>query len=65
MSRLIRFTTLTLSAFALLVTLPGIADAQRRAVPRHPSHPPRDVAVRGHVFIGGYFYDPLFGPYPW
>jgi len=21
--------------------------------------------VRGHVFIGGYFYDPFFGPYPW
>jgi hypothetical protein len=23
------------------------------------------VVVRGHVFIGGYFYDPFFGPYPW
>jgi hypothetical protein len=23
------------------------------------------VAGRGHVFIGGYFYDPFFGPYPW
>jgi len=21
--------------------------------------------VRGRVFIGGYFYDPIFGPYPW
>jgi hypothetical protein len=21
--------------------------------------------VRGHVFIGGYFYDPFYGPYPW
>jgi hypothetical protein len=21
--------------------------------------------VRGRVFIGGYFYDPHFGPYPW
>src|ERR1035437_4172470 len=21
--------------------------------------------VRGQVFIGGYFYDPYFGPYPW
>jgi hypothetical protein len=23
------------------------------------------VIVRGEVFIGGYFYDPVFGPYPW
>jgi hypothetical protein len=21
--------------------------------------------LSGHVFIGGYFYDPFFGPYPW
>jgi len=27
---------------------------------------PRVPSVRGHVvFIGGYFYDPFFGPYPW
>jgi len=25
----------------------------------------RDGPVRGPVFIGGYFYDPFFGPYPW
>jgi hypothetical protein len=54
-----------LSALVLLVTLPGIGDAQRRAVPRHPPHPQRAVVVRGHVFIGGYFYDPFYGPYPW
>lgn len=65
MSRLARFTALALSALVLLVTLPGAADAQRRAVPRHPPHPERAVVVRGHVFIGGYFYDPLFGAYPW
>ena len=65
MSRLTRFTACALSVFVLLVTLPGIADAQRRAVPRHPPHPAPVVAVRGHVFIGGYFYDPFFGPYPW
>jgi hypothetical protein len=23
------------------------------------------MVVRGHVFIGGYFYDPFYGPYPW
>ena len=34
-------------------------------MPRHPTHPQRAVIVRGHVFIGGYFYDPFFGPYPW
>jgi hypothetical protein len=65
MSRLTRFTTVTLSALVLLGTLPGIADAQRRAVPRHPPHPQRAVVVRGHVFVGGYFYDPFYGPYPW
>ena len=48
-----RFVALVLSALVLLVTVPGIADAQRRAVPRHPSHPERAVVVRGHVFIGG------------
>jgi len=60
-----RFVALVLSALVLLVTVPGVADAQRRAVPRHPPHPERAVVVRGHVFIGGYFYDPFFGPYPW
>lgn len=35
---------------------PSSADAQRR---RPPS---RRGAV---VFVGGYFYDPFFGPYPW
>jgi len=65
MSRLARFIVLTLCAFILLVTLPAVADAQRRAVPRHPAHPQRAVVVRGHVFIGGYFYDPFYGPYPW
>jgi hypothetical protein len=65
MSRLTQFATVTLSGVVLLGTLPGIADAQRRAVPRHPPHPQRAVVVRGHVFIGGYFYDPFYGPYPW
>ena len=65
MSRVARFTVLALSGLILVMTLPGIADAQRRAVPRHPSHPQRAVVVRGHVFIGGYFYDPFYGLYPW
>jgi YHS domain-containing protein len=47
------------------------ADAQRRAVarhpapPTHPTHPPPAVEVSGHVFIGRFFYDPFFGPNPW
>jgi hypothetical protein len=43
------------------------ADAQDRRRDRRP--PPRPsrpaVVLRGHVFIGGYYDDPLFGPYPW
>jgi hypothetical protein len=44
---------------------------QREAVrrppppPVHPPHRPPPVVVRGRVFVGGYFYDPFFGPYPW
>lgn len=65
MSRVIRFAGFMLSVVLVLSTLPGVADAQRRAVPRHPPHPGPSVVVSGHVFIGGYFYDPFFGPYPW
>jgi hypothetical protein len=42
-----------------------------RSTPRpHPQHPPvatvRPPRVRGEVvFVGGYFYDPYFGVYPW
>jgi hypothetical protein len=49
----------------LLNAVPALADDQRRAVPRHPAHPQPTVRVHGQVFIGGYFYDPFFGPYPW
>jgi hypothetical protein len=53
-------------ASILALLLPAAVDAQRRAVPRpHPQHPERAVVVRGHVFVAGYFYDPLYGPYPW
>jgi hypothetical protein len=75
MSRVIRFAALLLS-FSLLL-LPRVVEAQRGAVPRHPEqpghparpvhpvHPATAVVLRGLVFIGGYFYDPFFGPYPW
>jgi PEGA domain len=37
----------------------------RRTGPAHPVHRPPVRTIRGRVFIGGYFYDPYFGPYPW
>jgi hypothetical protein len=60
-----RFSAVALFASILIATHPDIADAQRGVAPRHPPHPQRAVVVRGHVFVGGYFYDPVFGPYPW
>ena len=39
--------------------------ARRPPARPHPVHSPAVPAIRGHVFIGGYFYDPFFGPYPW
>jgi hypothetical protein len=65
MFRLTRLIAPALCALVLVVTGVSTADAQRRAVPRHPNPPAPAVTVRGHVFIGGYFYDPMFGPYPW
>jgi hypothetical protein len=40
-----------------------LADQGRRPSPQPRPRPP--VVVRGEVFVGGYFYDPVFGPYPW
>jgi len=65
MSRFLRFLLNGLLALTLFATLAGVADAQKRAVPRPPDPPKHAVVVHGHVFIGGYFYDPMFGPYPW
>jgi hypothetical protein len=38
-----------------------------RAEPRRAPRPapPRPSKRGTHIFIGGYFYDPFFGPYPW
>jgi len=33
--------------------------------PATPRSPAPAVMVRGNVFVGGYFYDTAFGPYPW
>ena len=53
--RTIRLMVLIASVATVLTLWPGTADAQRR----HPLKPP------GVVFVGGYFYDPFLGPYPW
>ena len=48
--------TILMASMAVVITLwPAAAGAQRR----HPIKP------AGVVFVGGYFYDPLLGPYPW
>ncbi len=46
-----------LASLAMAVSLwPATADAERRRAPVK-----RGVVV----FVGGYFYDPFYGPYPW
>ena len=65
MSRLSRLRATAFCALVLLLMGSLSAAAQRRAVPRHPAPPAPAVAARAHVFVGGYFYDPFFGPYPW
>lgn len=67
MSRLTRVVTVALGTAALIAAVTIAASAQRRGVPRRPPPPPQHGAVvlRGQVFIGGYFYDPYWGPYPW
>lgn len=65
MARLSRLTAPAWCALFLLAVGASAADAQRGAVPGHPPRHEPTVTVHGHVFIGGYFYDPFFGPYPW
>lgn len=53
----------------------GGGDGERRAVPRDQVRPaprpgggiarPYYTSRGSYVFVGGYFYDPFFGPYPW
>ena len=59
-----------LAGVALVVAclLPALAQGQGRgrgsAEPRK-AQPRPEVVVRGVVFIGGYYYDPAYGRYPW
>jgi len=50
----------TTTALAIVAALAIIALKSDPVLAQH-----RDGPVRGPVFIGGYFYDPFFGPYPW
>jgi len=61
---------LAVLAPAALATMPEAAGAQAQGGRRAPPPPPRQAVRRPArksqvVFIGGYFYDPFFGPYPW
>ena len=69
MRTLVKRASLVTLALVLFGVTTAVA-AQGRAGPRSPGPPPRTAphgpVVRGQfVFIGGYFYDPFFGPYPW
>jgi hypothetical protein len=68
MLRIFRLTAPLLFVALLSWPTATAADAQRRGAP-HPPPPPRPpahgVVIHGEVFIGGYFYDPVWGPYPW
>jgi hypothetical protein len=52
-----------LTAIGLCLTALMTASCVRALHVRGRHHPP---VVRGEVvFVGGYYYDPFFGPYPW
>jgi hypothetical protein len=67
MSGHIRLALFVVVLAMLSVITPVTADGQKRGDGhRPPAARQRTVAVRGQVvFIGGYLYDPYFGPYPW
>jgi PEGA domain-containing protein len=76
-----RHTRLAFVPFLLVaaLALPATTGAQGRGEEHHapppqprvehhhlPTPPAPHWAVRGQVvFVGGYFYDPFYGPYPW
>lgn len=54
MRRTTTITAVMLTVIAIIAIYSDTALAQRRGGRSH-----------GQVFVGGYFYDPFFGPYPW
>jgi PEGA domain len=54
-----RRRTATAMAIVAALAIIAVTSAPLLAQRRGGGHP------RGPVFIGGYFYDPFFGPYPW
>lgn len=67
MRRIVRLIALIAPLVALGASWPSTGLAQRRHPPPAAGRvEPRPPVRRGAVvFIGGYFYDPFFGPYPW
>src|SRR5690348_14342810 len=71
MRRTSAIIVLTASVVMLGTFRPTTSFAQRGHPPEtahaEPHHaPPRPPFSHGAVvFVGGYFYDPFFGPYPW
>ena len=63
MSYITRLTSFLALAIVMAIGWPALAGEQ--GARRRPAPPQPAPIVRGHVFIGGYFYDPFFGPYPW
>jgi hypothetical protein len=52
-----------LAFLTVLIAATASTFAQRRGAPPPPPRHPGDR--HSFVFVGGYFYDPFFGPYPW
>jgi hypothetical protein len=50
---------------ASIVLVTAAAAAAGQAHRRRPPAPPPHARQGAVVFVGGYFYDPFFGPYPW
>ena len=63
MRSIYRFVAVSGALAALTLSAPTGALAQRGHRAPAPQH--RGVHHDHVVFIGGYFYDPFFGPYPW
>ena len=63
MRRISLLAILVASIGAVSASWAGSAPAQRGRPGPAPHH--RAVNRGAVVFVGGYFYDPFFGPYPW